>query len=217
MNYVSRDDGMSAVVKSVVTSDEEALLGIMRLHNGGQPYELDPTYSKGAFYRDRVAAPQYKFDLHPEPGVEKADCRSLPFADGVVSSIVFDPPFMWGCHGTNRPDNKTPRGYSDPATLNGRFSQFASFEELQEMYTGALDEFARILKSKGLLVFKCQDYTDKKTTLTHCLVWQWAQGRGLYPKDLIIKTVAAGRAYNPALVQRHARKFHSYFFVFVKA
>jgi hypothetical protein len=67
---------------------------------------------------------------------------------------------MWGCHGTNNPANKVVRGYSSPTTLNNRFTQFASFEELQAMYTGALDEFARILKPKGLLVFKCQDYTD---------------------------------------------------------
>jgi hypothetical protein len=218
MNYVSRDEGVSAVVKSVVSTDEEALLGIMQLHNGSQPYELDPTYSKGAFYRSKVPAPKYKFDLHPQlPGVEQADCQSLPFENGTVSSIVCDLPFMWGHHGTNRPDNKNPRGYSDPATLNGRFSQFASFAELEATYTGALDEFSRILKPKGLLVFRTQDYTDKVTTMTHCEVRQWAKERRFYPKDLLIKTVSAGRAYNPALVQRHARKFHSYFFVFVKA
>jgi hypothetical protein len=108
------------------------------------------------------------------------------------------------------------RGYSCPTTLNNRFTQFASFEELQAMYTGALDEFYRILKPKGILVVKCQDFTDKKSTFTHCLVWQWATERGFYPKDLIIRTVSAGRAYNPALVQRHARKFHSYFWVLVK-
>jgi hypothetical protein len=73
-----------------------------------------------------------------------------------VGSVNFDPPFMWGNHGTNRPDNKVSRGYSDPATLNAVFSQFKSFDELQAMYTGALDEFARILKPNGLLVFKCQ-------------------------------------------------------------
>jgi hypothetical protein len=188
----------------------------MRLHNNGQPFELDPTYSKGAFYRGSVPAPKWKYDLYPEPGVKRADCRHLPFKAGAVGSIVFDPPMMFGAHGTNNPNNKVVRGYSCPTTLNNRFTQFASFEELQAMYTSALDEFSRILKPKGLLVFKCQDFTDKRTTMTHVLVYNWAERRGFYAKDLIIRTVSAGRAYNPALVQRHARKFHSYFWCFVK-
>jgi hypothetical protein len=123
---------------------------------------------------------------------------------------------MFGQHGTNSPTNKVARGYSDPATLNGRFSQFASFEELREMYQSSLDEFARILWPKGLLVFKCQDFTDKRTTMTHVLVCNWAEQRGFYAKDLFIRVVSAGRAYNPALVQRHARKYHSYFWVLMK-
>jgi hypothetical protein len=73
-------------IKSVVSTDEEALLGIMQLHNDGQPFELDPTFSKGAFYRGKVPAPIWKYDLHPEPGVKRADCRNLPFADGTVGS-----------------------------------------------------------------------------------------------------------------------------------
>jgi hypothetical protein len=208
---------MTDVVKSVVSTDQEALLGIMRLHNNGEPFEIDPTYSKGAFYRDQVPEPKYKFDRYPElPGVEQADCKDLPFADGSISSIIFDPPMMFGAHGTNNPNNKVARGYSDPTTLNNRFTQFTSFDELKAMYQGALDEFARILRPKGLLVFKCQDFTDKVTTFTHCLVWRWATERDFYPKDLFVRTVSAGRAYNPRLVQKHARKFHSYFFVFVK-
>jgi hypothetical protein len=205
------------VIKSVVGSDEDALLGILKLHNNGEPFQLDPTFSKGAFYRGSVPAPKWKFDIAPElPGVKKADCRHLPFADGTIRSIVCDLPFMWGNHGTNSPTNKVVRGYSCPTTLNNRFSQFASFDELEATYMGALTEFARILKPKGLLVFKCQDFTDKKSTFTHCEVWRWATERNFYPKDLFVRTVSAGRAFNPALVQRHARKFHSYFWVFVK-
>jgi hypothetical protein len=208
---------MNTVIKSVVTSDEEALLAIMRLHNNNEPFELDPTFSVGGFYRDKVPAPKWRFDLAPQlPDVKQTDCRRLPFANGAVSSIVCDLPFMFGAHGTNNPANKVARGYSDPATLNGRFSQFASFDELKDLYQGALDEFSRVLRLKGILAFKCQDFTDTKTTMTHCLVYNWATTRGFYAKDLLIRTVSAGRAFNPRLVQRHARKFHSYWIVFVK-
>jgi hypothetical protein len=163
------------VIKSVVSSDEEALLRAMQLHNNGQPLELDATYSKGAFYRGEVPEPNWKYDFAPElPAVKKADRRHVPFADDAIGSIVCDLPFMVGCHGTNNPANKVVRGYSCPTTFNNRFTQFASFEGLQAMYAGALDEFARILKPKGLLAFKCQDYTDKRTTMTHCEVWRCA-------------------------------------------
>jgi hypothetical protein len=72
------------------------------------------------------------------------------------------------------------------------------------------------LKPKGVLAFKTCDFTDKKSTWTHCEVWQWAQELGFYPKDLFVRTVTRGRAYNPKLVQRHARKLHSYLWVFVE-
>ncbi len=95
---------MNTVIKSVVTSDEEALLAIMRLHNNNEPFELDPTFSVGGFYRDKVPAPKWRFDLAPQlPDVKQTDCRRLPFANGAVSSIVCDLPFMFGVHGGGQP------------------------------------------------------------------------------------------------------------------
>jgi hypothetical protein len=204
-------------IKSHYDNDQDIIRGIEELHNNGEPFELDVSFGRGMMYRDGVQAPKRKFDIAPQlPGVERADCQHLPFTDASVSSIIADLPHMFGNHGTNRP-GQAARGYSDPGAMNAAYSQFASFEELSEVYRGALKEAARILRPKGLLVFKCCNFTDKRTTFTHCEVWQWAQAAGFYPKDLLIRTVNAGRAYNPALVQRHARKFHSYWWVFVKA
>ena len=62
---------------------------------------------------------------------------------------------------------------------------------------------------------KCQDYTDSKTTLTHCFVKKWADEIGFYSKDLFI-LLSKGAITNKNLTQRHARKYHSYFFVFIK-
>ena len=55
-----------------------------------------------------------------------------------------------------------------------------------------------------------------KTTMTHVLVCNWAEQRGFYAKDVLIKWVTSGRAWNPKKVQKHARKYHAYFFVFKK-
>ena len=72
------------------------------------------------------------------------------------------------------------------------------------------------MKKGGILIFKCQDYTDSKTTMVHCFVWQWALEQGFYPKDLAILNLPKNKISYPNLKQRHLRKVHSYFWVFQK-
>jgi hypothetical protein len=206
-------------VKSVYNNDQTILRGIMLLHLDDEPFEADVTYSTGGFYRDGIVPEPTKWrsDLVPQvPGVVAADCRALPLADGSLSSMVVDLPFNFGSHGTNNPNNKVVRGPTCPTSSNIRFSQFASFEQLRSTYRATLAEAARVLRSKGVLALKIADMTDKRSTWTHCEVWLWAQAAGFYPKDLFVRTVASGRAYNPALVQRHSRKHQSFWWVFVK-
>jgi len=194
----------SNLIKSVSDSQDEILNWIMQLYNVKQ-FDLDPTYSKGVFYKN-IPEPCLKFDLNPQiECVQQADCTNLPIEPNSLQSIVFDPPFMFGTHGQTK-NNK----------MNKRFTMFDSFSELCIMYQDSLKEFYRVLNKKGILIFKCQDYTDSKTTMTHCLVWQWAEQLGFYAKDLFILTAKGGRIYNPKLTQRHARKFHSYLWIFQK-
>lgn len=191
------------LIKSVGYSDTEILTNMCKLYLDSDEFDLDPTYSKGVFYRE-VSEPRLKFDLTPQAaGVAQADCTRLPLTSNSVRSIVFDPPFMFGTHGQTK-NNK----------MNKRFTMFDTFEELECMYCGALFEFARILDYNGFLFFKCQDYTDSRTTITHSLVYNWATELGYYAKDLYILVATGGRIYNPNLRQRHARKFHSYWWVF---
>ena len=192
------------LIKSVGYSDTEILTNIKSLFLNDW-FELDPTYSKGNFYKE-IPQPKLKFDLVPQSeDIVQADCKHLPLANNSISSIVFDPPFMFGTHGQTKNN-----------IMNKRFTMFDTWPELCIMYQDSLKEFYRILKKKGILVFKCQDYTDSKTTMTHCLVYQWAVTMGFYPKDLFILIATKGRIYNPKLKQRHARKFHSYWWIFQK-
>lgn len=195
------------VFKSVVLSDEDALQSIMCVHNEGRPFELDPCYSIGNFYKSKIIPePKLKFDISIQSeGVRQSDVRNLPINANSVNSIVFDPPFMFGHHGQTKNN-----------VMNKRFSMFDRWNDLVSMYCEALKEFNRVLTPGGLLAFKCQDYTDSKTTLTHCYVHNWALEAGFYPKDLLILACTTGRIYNPNLVQRHFRKFHCYWYVFTK-
>jgi len=195
------------LIKSVVYSDTESIDSILKLHcEGALVFDCDPCYSKGMFWKDWDQEPFFKFDLNPVlQKVKQADCTKLPFANNELKSIVFDPPFMFGTHGQTKNN-----------IMNKRFTMFDSFEELETMYKNSLKEFYRILIKGGILAFKCQDYTDSKSCFTHVLVYNWAIQTGFYAKDLFISVTERGRIYNPNLIQRHARKYHSYWWVFQK-
>lgn len=192
------------IEQSVFLNEQELLKAIIGIHCP-LGIELDPMYFKGNFYKE-ISYPKYKFDIIPQVlGVQKADATKLPIENQSITSMILDPPFMFGVHG------KTKEYYS--STTHGILQDF---EALRELYQGILKEAYRLLKKGGILIFKCQDYTDSKTTMTHCLIWQWAKEIGFYPKDLAILYLPKGKISNPNLKQRHLRKVHSYFWVFQK-
>ena len=192
------------VIKSVSFNEQEIIRDILYLHCDSKPIECDPTYSIGNFYKNGLTKPKYKFDINPQTkGVVKSCSTNLPLDDDSIEVLMFDPPFMF-----------EKRNRENENIMNKRFSMYNNgFEELEHHYKNSLLEFARVLKTKGILIFKCQDYTDSKTTLTHTYVHKWAEEVGFYAKDLFI-LLSKGAIANKSLKQRHARKYHSYYFVF---
>ena len=170
---------------------------------GGQDIELDPMYFKGNSYKNGINAPRYKFDLNPQvDGVEQADAQNLPLPDKSIERMILDPPFMFGSHG------KQAEFYSSRT-----HNIFKNFDELYECYEGIIKEARRVLKKNGILIFKCQDYTDSTTTMTHVHAYYLATLAGFYAKDLAI-LVKPNKVYNGNTTQRHLRKIHTYFWVF---
>lgn len=123
----------------------------------------------------------------------------------MLNSIILDPPFLFGIHG------KTKNYYSAKT-----HTIFNDWQELEYCYKGILANAHRVLKKNGICIFKCQDYTDSKTTMTHCYVWKWAMEQGFYVKDLAILNIPQHKIYNGNTTQRHLRKVHTYFWVLVK-
>lgn len=199
---------MTSVVRSVADTDDEIITGILRLHNHGFPFDADVCFSRGSFYKSGVVPlPRLRFDIAPQDlDTERACATKLPLRSLSLDSIVFDPPFMFNPHGSALTKNQAA----------GRFTMFPTWADLERVYKGALNEFYRVLRPGGIVAFKCQDYTDSRTVLTHCLVWDWARTRGFYAKDFFVRYRLNGPAYNPSLNQRHARKYHSYWFVLEK-
>lgn len=192
------------VIKSISYSNTEILENINFLYLNNKGFELDPTYSKGNFYKD-FPQPKHKSDLIPQfDDVKKADFIDLPFENNSINSICFDPPFVFGTAG-QRKNN----------TMSKRFSIIDTHKDLMDLYNLSLKEFNRILKPKGVLAFKCQDYTDSKSYFNHNYIFNFAINNNFVGLDIFI-LLAKNRIYNPNLQQRHSRKFHCYWWVFRK-
>jgi hypothetical protein len=189
-----------------MNSDRDILKAVLDLYVKEQSFELDPCYSSGKFYED-LPRPFIKFDKEPkDESIKQNDLiNGIPLSDNSIKSIVFDPPFMFGKHGK-----------TDQNIMTKRFTMFDNFQDLESMYKKALSEFYRILIKGGIVAFKCQDYTDSKTTLTHCFVHNWAIEQGFQTEDLFIMSFKGGRIWNSNLIQRHARKYHSYWIILKK-
>lgn len=191
--------------KSVFDDEQMLLASLIDIHNESRAIDCDPMFFKGNFYKDGINIPEYCFDLNPqEKWIKQADATNLPLENSSLKSIILDPPFLFGIHG------KAKEYYSSRT-----HTIFNDFQELENCYKGILKEAHRVLNKKGVLFFKCQDYTDSKTTMTHCLVYNWALTQGFYVKDLAI-LVKPNKITNPNTKQRHLRKIHTYFWVFIK-
>lgn len=193
------------IIKTLNYDQENIIKDILELYSPSG-IELDPTFSKGNFYKN-IAEPNFKFDLVPQrEDVERADCRELPIPSNSISCMMFDPPFTAGL-GKN-----TPNGI-----IRKRFSMFKNMKEGYKFYEESLKEFHRILKSNGILIFKCQDTVSQgKQWLTHVHIINTAEKLGFFSKDLFIlgaKNRIIGKHHHK---QYHARKYHSYFLVFIK-
>jgi hypothetical protein len=193
------------MIGTVYQSEQELLKAIIKIHCPFGFY-LDPMYFKGNFYKN-IPEPVFRGDITPIADyVFNIDATNLKgFENNSIPDMILDPPFLFEIR--NRKNSNY--GANTHGILKG-------YSELENLYKSILKEAHRVLKLKGILVFKCQDFTDSKTTMTHCLVYNWAVGQGFYAKDLAILWLPKNKIYNSKLTQRHLRKTHSYFWIFQK-
>lgn len=200
---------MDDVIKTISYDQDEILRGILHLYVPEGRFDVDPTYSKGNFYRN-IPEPAYKFDIVPQSDqVIQADCRDLPLENASVHSVIFDPPFL----ATTGKSLNTENGN----IINRRFSVCSSERELQDLYTDSIHEFYRVLDRNGILVFKCQDKVSSgKQHFMHCFVYEQALRSRFEPMDLFVLCAKSRIIADWQRNQKHARKYHSYFWVFKK-
>ncbi|RJR41887.1 MAG: hypothetical protein C4567_07975 [Deltaproteobacteria bacterium] len=191
------------LIKSCSYQQQEILESIIALHTG--PIEADVTYGKGCLYRRSLPRPLFCFDLQPcGCGVIPADVQHLPVKPNIFRCVMFDPPFMV----------KTGPG----AKLKDRFGVVGrNIRDLWDFYFLAMMEICRVLRPGGWLIFKCQDVVNSGVNnFSHVVIWNYAQSVGFIPRDLFILLAKTRMVPKKQVNQRHARKYHSYFWVFQK-
>lgn len=200
------------LVKSVYGSNYEAIKNIMDLYDI-ERFDLDCTYSKGNFWKD-LPTPTNKTDLFPiNDSVIEANSENLPFPDSSMESIMYDPPFVIA--GSKYKGNK-----EGSSIIAKRFEGYTRYDELTSNYYNTLKELYRLTKKNGFVVMKCQDtVSGGKNHFTHVMVMNMAMEIGFYPRDMFVLTSNVRiNSFNGTkwTKQYHARKYHSYFWVFQK-
>lgn len=201
-----------SIIKSIFNSDSDAIFSALEIHSTNKIIDVDPTYSIGNFYKNtKLPQPTLKFDIFPQAlDVIKSDARSLPIANNSVNTIVFDPPFL-------ATTGKSLQANNQSNIIAKRFSVFQSEKELHQFYVDSLKEFYRILRHKGIVIFKCQDKVSSgKQYFSHVFIINEAQKIGYYVKDMGILLAKSRLVAHWQKNQKHFRKFHSYYIILSK-
>lgn len=202
------------MVKSVYGSNDEVIKNIMHLYNIDR-FDLDCTYSKGNFWKG-LPDPIHKTDLYPHyENVLQADSEGLPFESDSMRAIMYDPPFVIVGSGKGHRKNGP-----NSSIIAKRFEGYGTYSDLTSNYYNTLKELHRLCEQDGFVVMKCQDTVSGGVQyFSHVHVMNMALEIGFYPKDMFVLTSNVRvNAFNGTKwkQQHHARKYHSYFWVFQK-
>lgn len=207
------------VVMSAHTSGNADIFPqILSLHVADGSKIADVTYGSGVFWRKVDLT---KYELITSDIADGVDCRKLPYEDGSFDALVLDPPYMEGLLRNNK-EHKAGNGafstfreyYSNGDETNGGPKWHAAVTDL---YYKAGAEAYRVLRENGVLIVKCQDEVSaNRQWLTHIEIINYYEKLGFYTKDLFVVVRANKAGISRLKKQKHARKNHSYFLVFVK-
>ena len=209
------------VFSAYVRNNEEIFPLILSLYVPIGSEIADVTYGKGVFWK-KVNPSDY--NLHFTDIKTGVDCRNLPYENCSMDCVVIDTPYMEGFYRRN----------SDHLAGNGTFSSFREaysdgsiyeqkkdtpkyHDAVLDMYYSAGCEAVRVLKSKGIMIVKCQDEVSaNKQHLTHVEIINEYTKHGLTIEDLFVMIRNNRPSISTLKKQVHARKNHSYFLVFRK-
>lgn len=197
MEQLNIDKELETVYTVHIGNNSGLIKKIVSLYFNPGDNIADVTYGKGVFWKEVDTT---KYEVVGSDIKTGIDFRNLPYASKSFNHSVLDPPYaritnlkgMVECYNTTR---------------------HITHEDIIELYREGLQELKRITKQKGYILCKCQDEIyGGKQQWSHIEIYEIAAELGLYAKDLfILKNIRRPR---PIYKQQHARKNHSYLWVF---
>lgn len=174
----------------------------------------DITFGKGVFWKN---VPKNKYKLHATDIRTGFDCRKLPYENGSIDSVVFDPPYMHTPGGTAHLNHQNyEQYYQNNATKRDTLQKY--HEAVLDLYFQTGREAFRVLKDEGIFIVKCCDEVcANRQRLTHVELVNEFASIGFGVEDLFVIMRNNRPGVSRMLSQVHARKNHSYFLVFRKS
>lgn len=192
-------------ITSWATSNDLMLANLMRLYARPGQVVVDPTWGKGTFWR---AIETGLYDFRATDILTGVDCRSLPYDDGSVDVVVYDPPYRYVEART-----QAITALEDSYNLSSLSESRAGIDGVVDLYRDGMREGARVLQKGGYLMVKCQDTAgDGRQFWMHVTVMNLCAQFGLTPVDLAV-VVTERPPPTRWRVQRSLKKAHSYFVV----
>lgn len=173
----------------------------------------DVTYGRGVFWK---GVPKGHYQLHASDLRTGVDCRSLPFSDGSIDCVVFDPPYMHTPGGTAHANHQNYETYY--RNNQPHASGLKYHEAVLDLYFSSAREAHRVIREKGIYIVKCADEVcANRQRLTHVEIINELAGYGFVIEDLFVVLRRNKPGLSRVVKQVHARKNHSYFLVFRKS
>lgn len=205
MSQLALDGTTGYVLTAQVSTNAALFADAARLYLEPGSRVADVTYGKGVFWQD-VDTGQY--ELLASDLSTGTDLRSLPYETGSLDAVVLDPPYIYN------PKDTVKTSISEPYRVNTTGLGLTSVNAVIELYRAGIEEALRVLRPGGRLFVKCQDQIESgKQRWVHIELFDLAVGLGMYARDLFVLV----QKTRPAIrwpVQKHARKNHSYLWVF---
>lgn len=197
---------------------------VLQLHVPTGSVVADVTYGKGVFWRK---VPDGLYTVKATDIEMGVDCTNLPYEDSSIDCVVLDPPYMEGLlrnTESHRAGSGTHVSFRNAYSSNGEHEAKNKSDKKPKWHAAVLDlyvragiEAYRVLKTKGILIVKCQDEVSaNKQWMTHVEIINEYAIIGYYAKDLFVLMRNNKPGVSRIKSQKHARKNHSYFLVFVK-
>jgi len=200
--FIRPDD---LIFTATVGDNATAFVDILELYAQEGYTIADVTYGKGRFWR-KVDTSRYNF--LPSDLKTDIDFRHLPYKENFCDIIVLDPPYRANHRG------RAIEGYDDAYNLNNSGLYLNS--DVLNLYEEGMREAYRVIKPKGFLFLKCQDLIEcSKQHWNHIELFSKALDLGFMAEDLFV-VVNSNKPSAVMYKQAHARKNHSFFWIFKK-